>query len=139
MFCKVSIITDYSTRCSNAPGELQPKGTDVGIGVNGAESPVRWDVFRLNAQKTPRRRRACLPLVTDWSKMDALNSAPQDVENEDAASTETQDSWFDQWVTAKGEPLKKLVSSMMGGLAAYSRAQKTRRSTLPGNHRRDLI
>ena len=69
------------------------------------------------------------PIGTDWSKMDALNSAPQEVEIEieDAAPTETQDRWFDQWVTAKGEPLKGLVSSMMGGLAEYERAAKTRK------------
>ena len=58
--------------------------------------------------------------------MDALNSAPQ-VEIEDAAPTETQDRWFDQWVTAKGEPLKQFVLSMMGKLVAYERATKTRK------------
>ena len=54
---------------------------------------------------------------TDCSKMDALNSAPQEVEIEieDAAPIETQDRWFDQWVTAKGKQLKGLVSSMMVG------------------------
>ena len=58
--------------------------------------------------------------------MDALNSAPQ-VEIEDAAPTETQDRWFDQWVTAKGEPLKQLVSSTMGGLVPLERGERQRR------------
>lgn len=56
--------------------------------------------------------------------MHDIPSAPQ-IEDDDA-STETQDSWFDQWMIAKGEPLKQLVSSMLGGLTAHERAGKTR-------------
>jgi hypothetical protein len=42
------------------------------------------------------------------------------------ADTKLADRWFDQWVTAKGEPLKHLVSSMLGGLAALERAARSR-------------
>lgn len=57
--------------------------------------------------------------------MHDIIAAPQ-VEDEDVTSTENKDSWFDQWMIAKGQPLKQLISSMLGGLAAHEWAGKTR-------------